>query len=96
MLLQELSNNEDVIKDSGVQVPDDPQRPWLRDYNAYIDVLEQVPEGWTSIRWWGVSIESLCPDKMLILFVVQLEAISPCMGFPCMQLSLDHVIICLK
>ena len=63
-LLRELSDNDnDEIQDSGLQVPDDPQRPWLRDYHAYIDVLEQVPEGWTSIRWWGVSVESLHPDE---------------------------------
>ena len=95
-LLRELSDDEDVIKDSRVEVPDDPQRPWLHDYNAYIDVLEQVPEGWTSIQWWGVSIESLCPDEMLILFVVQLKVISPCMGFPCTRLSLNYVFICVK
>ena len=56
-LLQELSNDkEDTAMDTGLDVPDDPQRPWLHDYRAYVDVLEQVPEGWTVIQWWGVSI----------------------------------------
>jgi len=41
--------------DTGLDVPDDPQRPWLRNFRAYVDVLEQVPEVWTAIRWWGVS-----------------------------------------
>jgi hypothetical protein len=41
--------------DIGTDVLCDPQRPWLRDYRAYIDVVEQVPEGWTTIQWWGVS-----------------------------------------
>ena len=41
--------------DTGLDVPDDPQWPWLRDFRAYVDVLEQVPEGWMAIRWWGVS-----------------------------------------
>jgi len=56
-LLQELSDNEeDTMVDAGLDVPDDPQRPWLCDYHAYVDILEQVPEGWTAVQWWGVSV----------------------------------------
>lgn len=56
-LLRELSDDEeDTVVDTGLDVPDDPQCPWLRDYRAYIDVLEQVQEGWTAIQWWDVSI----------------------------------------
>jgi hypothetical protein len=56
-LLRELSDDEeDTVVDTGLDVPDDPQRPCLRDYHAYIDVLKQVSEGWTTIQWWGVSI----------------------------------------
>jgi hypothetical protein len=55
-LLRELSDDEDNVTDTKVGVPYDPQRPWLHDYQAYIDAVEQVPEGWTAIQWWGVSI----------------------------------------
>ena len=49
-LLQELTDDEeDAAVDTGVNVSDDPQRPWLRNYCAYVDVLEQVPEGWTAV-----------------------------------------------
>ena len=54
-LLRELSDDEDTTTDAGPQVPDDPKRPWLRDFRAYLDAVEQVPEGWTTIKWWGVS-----------------------------------------
>jgi hypothetical protein len=54
-LLQELSDDEDNEADTGMDIPTDPQRPWLHDYCAYMDVPEQVPEGWTAIQWWGVS-----------------------------------------
>lgn len=58
-LLRELSDDEeDSMADTEADVPDDPQRPWLRDYRAYMDVPEQVPEGWTAIQWWGVSISN--------------------------------------
>jgi hypothetical protein len=55
-LLRELSDNkEDITMDTGSDVPDDPQWPWICDYRAYMDVPEQVLEGWTAIQWWGVS-----------------------------------------
>jgi hypothetical protein len=50
-LLQELSDDEDNEADTGVDIPNDPQHPWLWDYCAYIDVPEQVPKGWTAIQW---------------------------------------------
>jgi hypothetical protein len=56
MLLRELSDDEEDTMDTGTDVPDDPQWPWLRDYHAYVDVLKQVPEGWTAIQWWGISV----------------------------------------
>lgn len=28
----------------GLNVPEDHQQSWLRDYRAYVDVLEQIPE----------------------------------------------------
>ena len=55
-LLQELSNNEEAtLVDPGLDVPDDPQWPWLHDYHD-MDILEQVPDGCMSIQWWGISI----------------------------------------
>jgi len=56
-LLRELSDDEeDTAVDTGIDIPTDPQRPWLRDFSAYMDVREQVPEGWTAIQWWGISL----------------------------------------
>lgn len=47
-LLQELSDDDEPTRDTGVDVSEDPQRLWLCDYHAYMDVLEKVPDGWTS------------------------------------------------
>ena len=54
-LLWELSDDEDDALDIGLDVPDDPQRPWLQDFWAYMNVVEQVPDGWSTVKWWGVS-----------------------------------------
>jgi len=56
-LLRELSDdNEDTAVDTGIDIPTDPQWPWLHDFGAYMDVCEQVPEGWMVIQWWGISL----------------------------------------
>lgn len=41
-----MDNNDDT--------PDDADRPWLRYFNEYINNVEQVPEGWSMLKWWGV------------------------------------------
>jgi hypothetical protein len=55
-LLRELSDDEEDVAVDTTDIPTDPQRPWLCDFCAYIDVREQVPEGWTAIQWWSVSL----------------------------------------
>lgn len=59
VLLQELSDNEleDVMDgSSGLNIPaEDPDRPWSRHFHEYMDTLDQVPDDWSAIKWWGVS-----------------------------------------
>jgi hypothetical protein len=54
-LIQELSNDEEEAAVDTMDIPTNPQWPWLHDFCAYMDVHEQVPEGWMVIQWWGVS-----------------------------------------
>ena len=58
VLLHELSDDEDDTTDIVPDVPLDPDRPWLRHFKAYMDVVEQVPDGWSSVKWWGVSVST--------------------------------------
>jgi hypothetical protein len=39
-------------------ISEDPDQPWLQYYQAYMDINEQVPDGWSAIKWWGVSVPS--------------------------------------
>jgi hypothetical protein len=54
VLLRELSDDEDIVPDNNSTTPEDPDRPWLQHFTRYIDTVEQVPEGWSTIKWWGV------------------------------------------
>jgi hypothetical protein len=57
-LLRELSDDDDSdCTDSDVRptVLEDPNRPWLQDFRAYLDMVEYVRDDWTTITWWGVS-----------------------------------------
>lgn len=54
MLLRELSDDEDEHVDTASSEPDDPSRPWLRDFRSYLDTQEHIQDGWTTVMWWGV------------------------------------------
>jgi hypothetical protein len=53
-LLRENSDEEEDMDDIGGGF-DDPQRPWVNDYQAYMGAPEKLPQGWTAVQWWGVS-----------------------------------------
>jgi len=36
----------------------DPMKPWLDEWNTYIQTHEIIPEGMGLVRWWGVRIFS--------------------------------------
>jgi hypothetical protein len=58
VLLRELSDddNDTTVAIMGPTIPEDPYRPWLRSFRVYLDVVEQVPDGWSAAKWWGVSV----------------------------------------
>ena len=57
-LLRELSDNEDETASMGHNVSEDPNQPWLQHFHPFIDAIEQVPDGWSAMKWWGVSVLS--------------------------------------
>jgi hypothetical protein len=57
-LLRELSDDEDNPTNTAPDDSEDPDWPWSRYFRAYMDVLEQVPDGWSAIKWWGVSVRT--------------------------------------
>jgi hypothetical protein len=58
VLLRELSDEDEnaASANTGPDIPEDPKRPWLRSFRAYLNVVEQVPDGWSAVKWWGVSV----------------------------------------
>jgi hypothetical protein len=55
-LLCELSNNEDEITNMAHDIPKDSNQPWLQHFCAFMDAVEHVPDGWSAVKWWGVSV----------------------------------------
>jgi hypothetical protein len=54
----EFSDDEGDANEMGPNIFDDPDHPWSRYFHTYLDILEQVPDGWSAIKWWGVSAAS--------------------------------------
>lgn len=54
-LLRELSDDEVDTTETGSNALEDPGQPWTQYFRAYMDTVEQVPDGWSPIKWWGVN-----------------------------------------
>ena len=45
---------DDTSEEEEVTVASDPSKPWLDEWNPYIQTHESVPEGMGIVCWWGV------------------------------------------
>jgi hypothetical protein len=57
-LLAEDSTDEEMdVPLAATPLPDsDTNKPWLREFKQYIDGVDEVPNGMTITKWWGVSL----------------------------------------
>jgi len=39
-------------------VASDPKKPWLKEYNLYIDVQDELTKGQSIVQWWGIHIST--------------------------------------
>ncbi|KAG6843861.1 hypothetical protein H0H87_012295, partial [Tephrocybe sp. NHM501043] len=57
-ILHELSNDESEIEETGAsknQSDSESERPWSPYIDEYINMVKNIPDGWSSIKWWGVN-----------------------------------------
>jgi hypothetical protein len=54
ILLRELSDDEDDGPMAST-APTDPQRPWIADFELYLDIQDHL-NGMSIVQWWGVSL----------------------------------------
>lgn len=58
-LLAEDSTDEEMDVPSTLATPSPHSstlKPWLREFKQYIDGVDEVPNGMSIIKWWGVRI----------------------------------------
>ena len=57
-LLRELeSSDSDKSSDnSGPSTLVDPTKLWLKEFNQYLNAINELSDGQTIVQWWGVSI----------------------------------------
>jgi hypothetical protein len=48
-----MDDNVDMSNTSVTHL--DPTRPWLDEFNEYLQACKTVPEGMSTVEWWGVS-----------------------------------------
>jgi hypothetical protein len=58
-LLRELSDDESDDDTHPLAVASDPKKPWLKEYNLYLDVRDELAKGQSIVQWWGVRISTI-------------------------------------
>lgn len=65
-LLAENSTDDemDALSMSATPLPDsDTHKPWLHEFQQYLDRIDEVPNGMTITKWWGVHwSRPRCPE----------------------------------
>ena len=56
ILLHELSSDDDADINAPTSLLTDSSKPWQKEFNQYLEVRDEVPEGMTLIQWWGVGL----------------------------------------
>ena len=80
VLLHELSDDKEDM-DNNDDMLDNADWPWLHYFNQYINIVEQVPEGWSILKWWGTFllfhflIVKLHTDACIVLYRLILRVI---------------------
>ena len=57
-LLRELesSDNDDSSSDNlGTSTLVDPTKPWLKEFNQYLNTTDELSDSQMIVQWWGVS-----------------------------------------
>jgi hypothetical protein len=58
-LLAEDSTDEELdvpLAATPLPADSDTNKPWLREFKQYINGVDEVPNGMTITKWWGVSL----------------------------------------
>jgi hypothetical protein len=57
LLMRELNSSDDEsdiddMADSAI--PIDPAKPWLKEFNFFLNSVDQLADGQTIVQWWGI------------------------------------------
>ena len=58
MLLWELSDDESDDDTYPSAVASDPKKPWLKEYNLYLDAWDELAKGQSIVQRWGICIST--------------------------------------
>jgi hypothetical protein len=102
-LLRELRTDSDSDDTDRNDTPSasaaslEPKEPWSKEYNMYINTIDEIPEGMTITQWWGVSLTYYFSFyHMLTVFSPVDEcASSTCVGVMGTRYPTNHGLFCL-
>ncbi|KAF5365840.1 hypothetical protein D9757_012805 [Collybiopsis confluens] len=73
MLLRQLSEDEDDEDSGSSQPQSDPSKPWMNEFNKYLNEVEVILDNMSLVSWWGINASrypvwaSLARDYLAIM-----------------------------
>ena len=91
-----LMEDSDSDWDMSTEGEGDSEKPWLAEFNHYLNTHDVLPEGMTVVKWWGVCnfliLFHLCS---FFLYIVELCSL-PSLGISRKRLSFNNGILCVE
>lgn len=54
-LLEEGSSDEDDVLSTPTTISHDTSKPWLQEFQRYLNGADELPSGMSLIQWWGIN-----------------------------------------
>ena len=84
---------EDSDWDMSDEAEGDSEKPWLAEYNRYLNTHDVLPEGMTVVKWWGVcNVHYYWLAACAHSFLVELQSL-PSLGITRKKLPFNYGII---
>jgi hypothetical protein len=93
------SNDADNNDTPSASVPSlEPKEPWSKEYNMYLNAIDEIPEGMTLIQWWGVSpmYHFFFYHGLTVSAPVDERTSSSCVGVICTRHPTNHGLLCFQ
>lgn len=69
LLLNDLDSDDEATT-TQASFTTDLSKPWMQEFNQYLNGVDDVPAGMSLIQWWGVHLANVASVNLFYLLTV--------------------------